>query len=43
MQADNLDLIVVDNEDESLAIISAVDGLISKGVETRKFDADVED
>ena len=43
MQVDNLDSLVVDNEDESLAIISAVDGLISKGVATRKFDADVED
>lgn len=43
MQVDNLDSLVVDNEDESLAIISAVDGLISKGVATRKFDADLED
>ena len=43
MQVDNLDSLVVDNEDESLAIISAIDGLISKGPVTRKFDADVED
>ena len=43
MQVDNLDSLVVDNEDESLAIISAVDGLISKGVAARKFDADIED
>ena len=43
MQVDNLDSLVVDNEDESLAIISAIDGLISKGTVTRKFDADVED
>ena len=43
MQVDNLDSLVVDNEDESLAIISVVDGLISKGVATSKFDADVED
>ena len=38
MQVDNLDSLVVDNEDESLAIISAIDGLISKGTVTRKFD-----
>ena len=31
MQVDNLDALVVDNEEESLAIITAVENLLSKG------------
>ncbi len=42
MQVDNLDALVVNNEDESLAIITAVENLLSKGTIKPSTD-DVED
>ena len=43
MQVDNVDALVMNSEEESISIITAIDSLISKGEGAKKFDADIED